>query len=116
MAETSEVQHIVERAVEQVLAHQMPQLQAALVERVLQALPPAAREPAKVAAAAEAGSLLQALASVHSGTTQKEILRALLDGGSAYCARIALFVVKGGAATGWRSEEHTSELQSRQYL
>ena len=102
MAETSEVQHIVERAVEQVLAHQMPQLQAALVERVLQALPPAAREPAKVAAAAEAGSLLQALASVNSGTTQKEILRALLDGGSAYCARIALFVVKGGAATGWQ--------------
>jgi hypothetical protein len=40
---------------------------------------------------------------VHAGTTQKEILRALLDGGAAYGPRIALFVVKAGAATGWQS-------------
>ena len=102
MAETSEVQQIVERAVGQVLAQRTPQLQAALVERVVQALPAAASEPAR-AAGVDAGSLLQALARVHAGTTQKEILRALLDGGIAYCARIALFVVKAGAATGWQS-------------
>jgi hypothetical protein len=30
-------------------------------------------------------------------------LRALLDTGSAHCARIALFVVKAGAASGWQS-------------
>jgi hypothetical protein len=103
MAETSEVQQIIERAVAQVLAQKVPQLQSALVERVLQGLPVAATEPAKAAAGVDAYGLLQALSKVHSGTTQKEILRALLDGGSAYCARIALFVVKAGAATGWQS-------------
>lgn len=103
MAETSEVQQIVERAVAQVLAQKVPQLQSALVERLLQSLPAAASEPARAAAGVDAGSLLQALARVHAGTTQKEILRALLDGGSTYCARIALFVVKAGTATGWQS-------------
>ena len=37
------------------------------------------------------------------GTTQKEILRALLTAGSEHCSRIALFVVKAGVATGWQS-------------
>src|SRR5947209_9615998 len=102
MAEANEVQQIVERAVAQTLAQKVPQLQAALVERVVQGLPAAVSEPAR-AAGGDAGGLLQALAKVHAGTTQKEILRALLDGGSAYCARIALFVVKAGAANGWQS-------------
>ena len=35
MAENSEIQQIVERAVAQVLAHQLPKLQAELVQRVL---------------------------------------------------------------------------------
>ena len=45
---------------------------------------------------------MQAVATIHSGTTQKEILRALLDAGSAYGSRVALFVVKAGTATGWQ--------------
>jgi hypothetical protein len=102
MAEADEVRQkemreVVERAVAQVLADQLPHLQHELVQRVLKALPaPAAREGAGQGGA---GNLLQSVASVHAGTTQKEILRALLDSGSAYCARIALFVVKAGAAT-----------------
>ena len=47
-------------------------------------------------------SLVQAVASIHAGSTQKEILRALLEAGNAYGSRVALFVVKGGAATGWQ--------------
>jgi len=39
---------------------------------------------------------------IHAGTTQKEILRALLEGTSRYCGRAALFVVKAGSATGWQ--------------
>jgi len=46
---------------------------------------------------------VQAVASIHAGSTQKEILRSLLEAGSTYGSRIALFVVKGGAATGWQS-------------
>jgi hypothetical protein len=46
---------------------------------------------------------VQAVASIHAGSTQKEILRSLLEAGSAYGSRIALFVVKAGAASGWQS-------------
>ena len=100
MADSKELQQIVERAVAQVLERHLPKLQAELVDRVLAELPaPAAAEaPAHTGA----GSLVQAVASVHAGSTQKEILRALLDAGSAYGSRVALFVVKAGAAHGWQ--------------
>ena len=101
--EKNEVEAIVERAVAQVFAQQLPQLQAELVQRVLAALPaPAAAVAPAAAGGGEVAALLPALSGVQAGTTQKEILRALLDGGSAHCARIALFVVKAGAATGWQ--------------
>jgi hypothetical protein len=51
----------------------------------------------------DADNLVRAVASIHAGSTQKEILRALLDAGCGYASRIALFVVKAGAATGWQS-------------
>ena len=104
MAEISEIQQIVERAVAQVLAHQLPKLQAELVQRVLEVLPAPAAEVAlpDASAEADASSLVQGVANIHAGTTQKEILRALLDSGSAHCSRIALFAVKAGAASGWQ--------------
>jgi hypothetical protein len=103
MAENSEIQQIVERAVAQVLAHQLPKLQAELVQRVLAALPaPAAPSAPAAAVGAGTDALLQAVSNIQAGTTQKEILRALLDSGSMHCSRIALFVVKAGAATGWQ--------------
>ena len=98
MAESKQLHEIVERAVAQVLERQLPKLQAELVERVTAELP----APAPAAAESGAGNLVQAVASVHAGSTQKEILRALLDAGSAYGSRVALFVVKAGAAHGWQ--------------
>jgi hypothetical protein len=47
---------------------------------------------------------LQSVTGVQIGTTQKEILRALIEGGSSHCARAALFVVKAGMATGWQGQ------------
>ena len=103
MADRTELQQIVERAVAQVLDRQLPQLQAELVERVLADLP-AAPPAAEVAAASAASTgLVQAVSGIHAGTTQKEILKALLDSGSAYATRVALFVVKAGSATGWQA-------------
>jgi hypothetical protein len=104
MAESKEkeLQQIVERAVAQVLDRQLPKLQAELVKSVLAELPAPAASAESGAGSAIQGSLVQAVAGVHAGTTQKEILRALLDAGSAYGARVALFVVKAGAATGWQ--------------
>jgi hypothetical protein len=108
MADSKHLQQIVERAVAQALDRQLPKLQAELVERVLAELPAgsdaAPASPANNAGQASQGqtSLVQAVNSIHAGATQKEILRALLDAGSAYAARLALFVVKGGNATGWQ--------------
>jgi hypothetical protein len=104
MAESKELQLIVERAVAQVFDRELPKLQAELVARVLAELPaaPAAADAHASAGSPAQGNLVQAVASIHGGTTQKEILRALLDAGSLYGARVALFVMKAGAATGWQ--------------
>src|SRR5271165_543510 len=110
MADSKELQQIVERAVAQVFDRVLPRLQAELVERVLAELPAASAVSAETGAGSavqhgnvQHGNLVQSVASIHAGSTQKEILRALLEAGSAYGSRIALFVVKGGAATGWQS-------------
>src|ERR1700722_17160920 len=104
MAESKELQLIVERAVAQVFDRELPKLQAELVARVLAELPaaPAAADAHSSAGSPTQGNLVQAVASIHGGSTQKEILRALLDAGSLYGSRVALFVMKAGAATGWQ--------------
>ncbi|HUO13353.1 MAG TPA: GAF domain-containing protein [Verrucomicrobiae bacterium] len=103
MAE-KDLQQIVERAVAQVLDRQLRNLQAELVERVLAELPSIeAPVSSEDTGSATPANLVQSVAAIHAGTTQKEILRALLDAASAYGARIALFVVKAGTATGWQA-------------
>ncbi|HET9410008.1 MAG TPA: hypothetical protein VFO39_22415 [Candidatus Sulfotelmatobacter sp.] len=92
----------VQHAVERVLADQLPRLQEDLVQRVLESLPASGVSGSGGNAAGGAGNLVHDVASIHQGTTQKEILRALLDRGGAHCARIALFVVKAGSAVGWQ--------------
>jgi hypothetical protein len=99
---SKELQAIVERAVAQALERQLPKLQAQLVECVLAELPPSGAA-AGGAASPMPGGLVQAIAGIHAGSTQKEILKALLDAGTSYASRVALFVVKGGAASGWQA-------------
>jgi hypothetical protein len=102
----NEVRQVIEHAVAQALQAQMPHLQSQIVQQVLEALPARLSEGSAAhapAGAADSGALVQAVAAIHAGSSQKEILRALLDAGSGYCARIALFVVKAGAASGWQS-------------
>ena len=108
MADSKEIQQIVERAVAQVLNSQIPTLQGQLVARVLAELPAVPAAATSRGGAAQ-GNLVQAVASVHAGTTQKEILRALLDAGSLYGSRVALFVVKAGAANGWQGRGFGAE-------
>ncbi len=102
MPESKELQHIIEQAVAQVLERQLPKLQAELVARLTAELPLGPPASAKAAGSPTQGNLVQAVASIHAGTTQKEILRALLDAGSLYGSRVALFVVKAGTANGWQ--------------
>jgi hypothetical protein len=102
-----EVRQIVEHAVAQALQSQMPQLQSRIVQQVLEALPaPVSEAPAParpLSGTPDSSTLAHAVSNIHAGSTQKEILRALLDAASGYCSRIALFVVKAGAASGWQS-------------
>ncbi len=99
-----ETRRLVDQAVATALRSLFPQLQAQIVEQVLEALPTAAGASEQPSSAAiDSNSLVQGVASIQAGSTQKEILRALLDAGSAYGSRIALFVVKAGAASGWQS-------------
>lgn len=102
MAE-SKLHQIVEQAVAQVFERALPKLQADLVDRVLAELPAQPDPPAEAGGGGSVrGNMIQAIASIHAGTTQKEILRALLEAGSEFSSRVALFVVKAGAATGWQ--------------
>lgn len=103
MAESSGLTQIVERAVQQALAGHIPTLQAELVQRVLESLPANTGDARPAGKDGDTTALLRAVANIHAGTTQKEILRGLLASGSEHCARVALFVVKAGSATGWQS-------------
>src|SRR5258708_15687478 len=100
--EQNEVRQLVEQAVAQAFQAQIPPLQSQIVQQVLQALP-AAASAGPAARGEDSNSLVHAFSNIQAGSTQKEILRALLDSGSGFCARIALFVVKAGAASGWQA-------------
>ena len=103
MAERTGVEQIVEKVVSQVLDSHVPQLREELVRRVLEELPQTTGTAA-AGASGEGGSanLLKAISAIQAGTTQREILRTLLDNAVRYSGRGALFVVKAGAATGWQ--------------
>ena len=110
MAEKTGVEQIVEKVVSQVLDNHVPQLREELVRRVLEELPPATdAAPAEVSGTGGSANLLKAIAAIQSGTTQREILRALLDNTVRYSGRGALFVVKAGAATGWQGRGFTKD-------
>src|SRR5260221_840197 len=105
MAARTEGEQVVERVVSQVLETQVQQLREELVGRVLEDLP----QTAGAGASGDGGAanLLKAVSAIHAGTTQREILRALLDNTVRYSGRGALFVVKAGTATGWQGRGFT---------
>ena len=110
MAENTGVEQIVEKVVSQVLDNHVPELRNELVRRVLEELPNVTGG-VTAGAAGDGGSanLLKAISAIQSGTTQREILRTLLDNTVRYSGRGALFVVKAGAATGWQGRGFTKD-------
>jgi len=102
MADRGWIEPIVQRVVGQALESHTTQLRSELVRRVMEEI---AASPA-VAASGSASStadLARAVSEIRIGSSQKEILRALLDSSSHYAARVALFVVKGSHASGWQA-------------
>ncbi len=106
MKERGWIEPIVERVVGQVLDSHAAQLRAEIVRRVVEEIAAAATaEPRAHDAASASGpaDLARAVAEIQLGTSQREILRALLDTSARHAARVALFVVKGSHATGWQA-------------
>ncbi len=101
MTDRGWMEPIVERVVTQVLENHAAQLRIEIVRRVMEEI---AAQPAPEAppAGSNSADLARAVSEIQMGTSQKEILKALLDGCAHYAARVALFVVKGGNATGWQ--------------
>jgi hypothetical protein len=94
-------EEIVRTAVAQALERQLASFRESVVQEVLREVGPAlSAKPAQ--GGSNAAGLQKAVARIQAGTTQKEILRALLDNTVLYCGRAALFVVKNGTATGWQ--------------
>jgi hypothetical protein len=107
MKERSWIEPIVERVVGQVLDNHAGQLRTEIVRRVMEeiAAAPATAEANVHDAASASGpaDLARAVAEIQLGSSQREILRALLDTSARHAARVALFVVKGSHATGWQA-------------
>jgi hypothetical protein len=115
MNERGWIEPIVERVVGQVLDSHTAQLRIEIVRRVMEEIAaggpdqPTAVEattPQSAPSAVSAGdpaALARAVAEIQLGTSQREILRALLDTSACYASRVALFVVKGSHATGWQA-------------
>jgi hypothetical protein len=100
------IEPIVERVVGQVLDSHTAQLRTEIVRRVMDeiAAEPAAAESStpRDSSFSAPAELARAVSEIQMGSSQREILRALLDTCARYSARIALFVVKGTHATGWQ--------------
>jgi len=106
MKERGWIEPIVERVVGQVLDSHAAQLRTEIVRRVMEEIAAAATaEPNAHDAGSASGpaDLARAVAEIQMGTSQREILRALLDTSARHGARVALFVVKGSHATGWQA-------------
>jgi len=100
MSDRDWIEPIVERVVGQVLDGHVAQLRSEIVRRVMEEI---GEQPAASAAqSTSAACLALAVSGIQLGTSQKEILRALLDSSACCASRVALFVVKGSQAMGWQ--------------
>ena len=113
------VEELVRNAVAQALERQMASVRESVVQEVLQQIQPSSGKGPQPGASNAA--LQKAISTVQSGSTQKEILRALLESTILYSGRAALFVVKNGVASGWQGtgfgngdvRDFTLEMKSR---
>ncbi len=119
MADSNEIREAIERVVSATLATHIAALKDELVAKACEevaamappaaARPPAAGQPATPPGGAPTDLLNAAVASVLDSVTQTDILTSLLEGSSKFSQRAALFVVRGGAANGWRTSGFESE-------
>jgi len=108
MPDPKNLENLVEQAVNAVLENLLPELRAQLVRQVIKNLEPelagALAAPASAAPSTDDTDVLnRSLATIQAGSTQVEILDAMIEGASKFATRTALFVVRGANAVGWRA-------------
>ena len=110
-SERNWVEPIVERVVDKVFQTQLVQLRSEITRRVAEEI---AGQPSSAFSSTSA-DLARALTEIQLGSSQKEVLRALLEASSRFAARVALFVVKGSNATGWQGRGFASNEALKDY-
>jgi len=98
MPRPTEIQNIIEEAVAEVLDAALPRLRSEIVRRAVEVVESLAPAPG----ASPSDLLNAAAAAIHESASQADILRHLLEGEARFAGRVALFVVKGNAISGWQ--------------
>ena len=98
MPRPEDIQAILEEAVAEVFAAAVPNLRTEIVRRAAEQLKALVPAPGST----RTDILDAAVTSLQEAGSQAEILRQLLEGGSRFAGRVALFVVKAGAVNGWQ--------------
>src|ERR1700744_5073936 len=98
MPRPTEIQTILEEAVAEVLDAALPKLRQEIVRRATEAVELMAPAPGS----SPTDLLNAAAASIQDSNSQADILRHLLEGEARFAGRVALFVVKGNAISGWQ--------------
>ncbi|MGA9527875.1 MAG: hypothetical protein WBS24_07165 [Terriglobales bacterium] len=101
MSDRGWMEPLVERVVSQVLEANASQLRREIVRRVTEEM--AAQPGSGRVFGSGAATLSRAVGDIQLGTSQREILHTLIEASSCCAARVALFVVKNGGATGWQA-------------
>ena len=96
----AQMDKVVQKLVSRVLERHMENLREELTRSVLEELDRERDKAGKPGSAATDG-LFKAVSAIHAVTAQRDVLRALIDSTAPYSGRTALFVIKGGTATGW---------------
>lgn len=98
MPQPSEIEALIQQAVTEVLDSALPNLRQEIVRRAMAAVQASAPAPGS-----SPTELLSAAATaIQESSSQADILRRLLEGGSRFAPRIALFVIKTGSISGWQ--------------
>jgi hypothetical protein len=98
MPRPTEIQNIIEEAVAEVLDAALPRLRSEIVRRAVEVVESLAPAPG----ASPSDLLNAAAAAIYESGSQADILRHLLEGEARFAGRVALFVVKGNAISGWQ--------------
>jgi hypothetical protein len=98
MPRPTEIQNIIEEAVAEVLDAALPRLRSEIVRRAVEVVDSLAPAPGS----SPSDLLNAAAAAIHESGSQPDILRHLLEGEARFAGRVALFVVKGAAISGWQ--------------